>query len=245
MKEGMRPGDRLPYSAIIDRKPLKLPGGARLVLWPVLALEVWDIARPMARMVIPPPQGVPMLPDHPNWSWHEYGMRVGVWRIKRVLDDLGVRPTGDAERPHLHRVSARLGSLPGSGLGVQRPLLRADTDAQVRRRKRNHRGVHAHHHGFLRQEAARLVRSGADPDLPDAGSSRRGRRRIHRRLGARRPAGAREDDGRQVGRGAALQLRAPRHREHGRSSTTSPGSSATGRSTTSRPSTPRATNPPR
>ena len=34
-----------------------------------------------------------MLPDHPNWSWHEYGMRVGVWRIKRMLDDLGVRPT--------------------------------------------------------------------------------------------------------------------------------------------------------
>ena len=93
MKEGMRPGDRLPYSAIIDRKPLKLPDGARLVLWPVLALEVWDIVRPMARMVIPPPQGVPMLPDHPNWSWHEYGMRVGVWRIKRMLDDLGVRPT--------------------------------------------------------------------------------------------------------------------------------------------------------
>ena len=26
MKQGMRPGDRLPYSAIIDRKPLKLPG---------------------------------------------------------------------------------------------------------------------------------------------------------------------------------------------------------------------------
>ena len=44
-------------------------------------------------MVIPPPQGIPMIPDHPNWSWHEYGMRVGVWRIKRMLDDLGIRPT--------------------------------------------------------------------------------------------------------------------------------------------------------
>jgi hypothetical protein len=89
----MKPGDRLPYSAIIDRKPLKLPDGARMVIWPVLAAEVWDIVRPMARMVISPPQGVPMIPDHPNWSWHEYGMRVGVWRIKRMLDDLGIRPT--------------------------------------------------------------------------------------------------------------------------------------------------------
>lgn len=90
---GMKPGDRLPYSAITERKPLPLPGNARMILWPIFALEVWDIVRAMARMVIPPPQGQPMIPDHPNWSWHEYGMRVGFWRIKRMLDDLGVRPT--------------------------------------------------------------------------------------------------------------------------------------------------------
>ncbi len=93
MKQGMKPSERLPYSAIIDREPLRLPDGARMVIWPVLAAEVWDIVRPMARMVISPPQGDPMIPDHPNWSWHEYGMRVGVWRIKHMLDDLGIRPT--------------------------------------------------------------------------------------------------------------------------------------------------------
>ena len=91
--QGMKPGERLPYSGIDDRKPLKLPDGARMVVWPILALEVWDIIRPMARMVIPPPQGEPMIPDAPNWSWHEYGMRVGFWRIKRMLDQLGIRPT--------------------------------------------------------------------------------------------------------------------------------------------------------
>jgi len=91
--KGMKPGDRLPYSGIDERKPLTLPGGARMIIWPVLALEVWDITRPMARMVIPPPQGIPMIPDAPNWSWHEYGMRVGFWRVKRMLDELGVRPT--------------------------------------------------------------------------------------------------------------------------------------------------------
>ena len=93
MMKGMKPGDRLPYSGIDERQPLKLPGGARMIIWPVLALEVWDITRPMARMVIPPPQGIPMIPDAPNWSWHEYGMRVGFWRVKRMLDELGVRPT--------------------------------------------------------------------------------------------------------------------------------------------------------
>jgi peptidoglycan/xylan/chitin deacetylase (PgdA/CDA1 family) len=47
----------------------------------------------MARMVITPPQGQPMLPDHPNWSWHEYGMRVGFWRLKKVLDSVRATPT--------------------------------------------------------------------------------------------------------------------------------------------------------
>lgn len=89
----MHPRDRLAYTAIEGRKPLSLPDGLRLIVWPVLALEEWDMARPMARMVISPPQGQPMQPDHPNWSWHEYGMRVGFWRIKRMLDALDLQPT--------------------------------------------------------------------------------------------------------------------------------------------------------
>ena len=89
----MHPRERLPYSAIDDRPPLKFPAGVRMVIWPVLALEEWDMSRPMARMVISPPQGQPMQPDHPNWSWHEYGMRVGFWRIRKMLTKLGVSPT--------------------------------------------------------------------------------------------------------------------------------------------------------
>jgi peptidoglycan/xylan/chitin deacetylase (PgdA/CDA1 family) len=90
---GMKPGERLDYSAIVDRPPLKLPGGARLVLWTIVNLEVWEIERAMARQVLPAPTGVPLLPDVPNWSWHEYGMRVGFWRFKAALDRFGVTPT--------------------------------------------------------------------------------------------------------------------------------------------------------
>jgi peptidoglycan/xylan/chitin deacetylase (PgdA/CDA1 family) len=79
--------------SIENRPPLAFPEGVRLVVWPVLALEEWDMARPMARMVISPPQGQPMLPDHPNWSWHEYGMRVGFWRLRKMLLKLGISPT--------------------------------------------------------------------------------------------------------------------------------------------------------
>lgn len=89
----MVPRQRAPYSAIVDRPPLKLPGGARVVVWTIVNLEVWDIARAMARQVLPAPTGAALLPDVPNWSWHEYGMRVGFWRFEELFRRLRIRPT--------------------------------------------------------------------------------------------------------------------------------------------------------
>jgi peptidoglycan/xylan/chitin deacetylase (PgdA/CDA1 family) len=89
----MIPRERSVYSAIVDRPRLILPGGARLVLWTIVNLEFWDIARPMARQVLPAPTGEVLLPDVPNWAWHEYGMRVGVWRFFELFARLGIRPT--------------------------------------------------------------------------------------------------------------------------------------------------------
>ncbi len=89
----LQPRDRVAYSAIVDRPKLRLPGDARIVVWTIVNLEVWDIAKPMARQVLPAPTGQPMLPDVPNWSWHEYGMRVGVWRFFDLFARLGIRPT--------------------------------------------------------------------------------------------------------------------------------------------------------
>ena len=87
------PSDRIDYSAIVDRPPLRFDGDTRLVVWPVLNLEVWEIIRPMARQVLPAPTGVTVQPDIPNWSWHEYGMRVGYWRIKEMFDRMAITPT--------------------------------------------------------------------------------------------------------------------------------------------------------
>lgn len=89
----MRPAERAPFSAIVDRPRLTLPDGGRMILWPLMSLELWDIDRAMARTVLPPPQHRQTLPDIPNWSWHEYGMRVGFWRLRRLLDERGVRAT--------------------------------------------------------------------------------------------------------------------------------------------------------
>ena len=89
----MIPRERLAFSAIIDRPKLKLPDGGRIIVWTIVNLEVWDISRPMARQVLPPPTGVTTLPDVPNWTWHEYGMRVGFWRFHALYEGLKIRPT--------------------------------------------------------------------------------------------------------------------------------------------------------
>jgi peptidoglycan/xylan/chitin deacetylase (PgdA/CDA1 family) len=89
----MIPSKRLRYSAIVDRPPLALPEKARVVVWPVVNVEVWDIGRAMPRQVLPPPTGATLLPDIPHWGWHEYGMRVGFWRMKAVLDELKIVPS--------------------------------------------------------------------------------------------------------------------------------------------------------
>ena len=87
------PKDRVPYSAIIDRPPLALPGGARMVIWTIVNVEEWDIERPMPRSVLSPPMGQPLMPDLPNWAWHEYGMRVGFWRLLDCLKRFDISVT--------------------------------------------------------------------------------------------------------------------------------------------------------
>ena len=37
----MIPAERVKYSAIVDRAPLTLPGGARVVVWPILKRHCW------------------------------------------------------------------------------------------------------------------------------------------------------------------------------------------------------------
>ncbi len=85
--------DRIPYQAIVDRPKLVLPNGAKLAVWVILNVEEWRIEGPMPRMVLSPPMGQPLLPDVPNWSWHEYGMRVGFWRQHTALTKRGVPVT--------------------------------------------------------------------------------------------------------------------------------------------------------
>lgn len=93
MSEAGLPSQRVPYAAIVDRPPLQVPDGGRMLVWVIVNVEHWSMERPMPRTVLSPPMGQPLQPDLPNWAWHEYGMRVGFWRIHDALKNLGVVPT--------------------------------------------------------------------------------------------------------------------------------------------------------
>jgi len=86
------PRDRFAYSSPFTRPPLRLPKG-RMIVWTVVNIEEWEITRPMARALSQPPQGQFAIPDFPNWTWYEYGMRVGFWRFLDTLRSRGLKAT--------------------------------------------------------------------------------------------------------------------------------------------------------
>src|SRR5256885_14387652 len=87
----MKPTERISYSPITERAALELPGGARMAVWGIVNVEEWDIDQTMRRTVLTPAAGGSPMPDTPNWAWHEYGNRVGFWRMLEVLDRHEIR----------------------------------------------------------------------------------------------------------------------------------------------------------
>src|SRR5829696_2967305 len=128
---------RVPYAPIHRRRPLRLPGDARVAVWTIVNVENWSPAGPMPRAVLPPPMGQPLLPDLPNWAWHEYGMRVGFWRFIEVLGARGIKATfavnGTACRVYEEACAAARDAgweFMGHGF-VQRPMHKVDDQRQA------------------------------------------------------------------------------------------------------------------
>jgi peptidoglycan/xylan/chitin deacetylase (PgdA/CDA1 family) len=86
----MLPTERITFDPIVGRKKQTLPDGARMAVWVIVNVEEWDIQKTMPRTVLTPPAGGSPMPDIPNWAWHEYGNRVGFWRLLEILDTLKI-----------------------------------------------------------------------------------------------------------------------------------------------------------
>jgi peptidoglycan/xylan/chitin deacetylase (PgdA/CDA1 family) len=81
---------RIPFQLSSDRAKLAGPDGKRLIVHVVVNLEYWPFEKPMPRKILPGPHGMDRIPDVPNFSWVEYGLRAGYPRIVRALRERGI-----------------------------------------------------------------------------------------------------------------------------------------------------------
>ncbi len=85
-----------PFVPLPHRKPLRWPNGARIAMLLTTNFEYWDPTKDTDKPFYPggPSIITDMLPgnvyDNPNWTWREYGQRVGVWRMFRAFEAAGV-----------------------------------------------------------------------------------------------------------------------------------------------------------
>jgi len=81
---------RIPYCFSDDGPPLRaMPEGAIMVHL-VVNVEHWQFESSMPRTIITPPHGKETVPDVPNFSWADYGMRAGLPRILRAIQERGL-----------------------------------------------------------------------------------------------------------------------------------------------------------
>jgi len=87
------------YAPISQRLPLRWPGRKRVALIITLNLETWDLVKDTDRPYYA--GGPAILPDvlpgntadFPNYTWREYGQRVGAFRLFDLFDAMRVRPS--------------------------------------------------------------------------------------------------------------------------------------------------------
>jgi peptidoglycan/xylan/chitin deacetylase (PgdA/CDA1 family) len=85
----LRAHGRYPYSAIVDRPAVSWPGGRRLAIYVALNLEHYAFGEGLVEALVP---GIPD-PDVLNFSWRDYGNRVGAWRLREALRAAGMPVT--------------------------------------------------------------------------------------------------------------------------------------------------------
>jgi allantoinase len=80
------------YVPIHKRPPLRWPNGARLALWVNPNIEFFRLDDVMPGTVNERvAREHAKVPNVRNWSLRDYGNRVGVWRIMKVLERYGIR----------------------------------------------------------------------------------------------------------------------------------------------------------
>ena len=83
------PPDRVDYSPIIDRPVIKWPNGARVALWISPNVEHYEYSPDFDGNRNPWPRTP--FPDVQQYSYRDYGNRVGFWRMLEPLDKYDIK----------------------------------------------------------------------------------------------------------------------------------------------------------
>ena len=82
--------DRYRWSMLPERRQVSWPDGARVALWVVPALEFFPLDQPAQPFKAPGGMVTPY-PDLRHYTLRDYGNRVGIFRIMKVLDKLDIK----------------------------------------------------------------------------------------------------------------------------------------------------------
>ena len=81
---------RIPYRFSNDGPSLKPPPQGAIMVHLVVNVEHWQFEANMPRTIITPPHGKETIPDVPNFSWADYGMRAGLPRMIDAIVQRGL-----------------------------------------------------------------------------------------------------------------------------------------------------------
>lgn len=81
---------RVPYRFSNEGPELAAHPRGRIMVHLVVNVEHWQFDAPMPRTIVTPPHGKETVPDVPNFSWVDYGMRCGLPRIIEAIASRGL-----------------------------------------------------------------------------------------------------------------------------------------------------------
>lgn len=116
----------LKYDPMIDRKPILWPENKKLAVQFVVNVEYFEPHLPSTSVN---PAFTKLVPDVYNYSWRDYGVRVGIWRIMEMFDKYNIPATAALNAYVCHHyprimdeITKRQWEIIGHGLTNSEPL---------------------------------------------------------------------------------------------------------------------------
>ena len=166
---------RIPYQMASDRARLPPPQPDKpLIVHVVVNVEYWPFDQPMPRKLLPGPHGNDKIPDVPNFSWVEYGMRAGFPAHCAGVEEPRLARIDNNQCQRHRRLSPRRRGDAGERMGVHGPWLDAEGAADRARRSSRDRQMQGTHRAFHRQKLRGWLGAGLSETMhtPDVLKSR-------------------------------------------------------------------------